>query len=256
MTATPHDDLTRTSFRRQVALFSGPDSPFARRSESALAWVEPVDPAMTVLDVACGAGHVAEQLSPHVRAVLGVDLTRELLELGARRMDEAGITNVVLQEGNAASLPFVDASFDLVCCRTAVHHFADPAATIAEMARVCRPGGRVAVADLVVLDADGRDTYDAVHRRIDPSHVRVLLESELAALLETGVGPLAYAQTSDLSAFPVEAFFTEQTDRVGVMGALEAELAGGAPTGFAPTLGDEGEMLVSFAVTVVQATRP
>ncbi len=64
------------------------------------------------------------------------------------------------QEGDATALPFVDASFDLVFCRTAVHHFPDPAVVVAEMARVCRPGGRVAIADLIVLGVHGRPAVD------------------------------------------------------------------------------------------------
>ncbi|HEY3725492.1 MAG TPA: methyltransferase domain-containing protein [Acidimicrobiia bacterium] len=256
MTAPPHDDLTRTSFRRQVGLFSGPTSPFALRARSTRTWLEPLDDTMVVLDVACGAGHAADQVAPHVRQVVGIDLTPELLALGARRMEDAGLTNVLFQEGDAASLPFVDASFDLVYCRTAVHHFTDPEIVVAEMARVTRPGGRVAVADLVVLDADARGTYDALHRRIDPSHVRVLLEAELADLVERGVGPLADAQTGDPLVLPVDLILTEQSDDEAVLTALQAELAGGPATGFAPSLDDEGRVLVSFTNTVVQAIRP
>jgi SAM-dependent methyltransferase len=211
---------------------------------------------MVVLDVACGAGHAAEQVAPHVRQVVGVDLTPELLALGATRMEEAGIANVLFQEGDATSLPFVDASFDLVFCRTAVHHFPDPAVVVAEMARVCRPGGRVAIADLIVLDADVRDTYDTIHRQIDPSHVRVLLEPELADLLTDAVGPLSHAETGEPLVIPVDLILTDQSDRDAVLHALRAEIDGGPATGFAPTLDEEGRVLAAFTNTVVQATRP
>src|SRR5256714_10925133 len=113
-----HDDVVRRSFEQQVGLFVGDDSPFARRPASTLAWLEPLDAGMVVLDVACGAAHAAEVAAPHVRQVVGIDLTRALLELGARRLAEQGVTNVLLQEANAESLPFVDESFDLVCCRS------------------------------------------------------------------------------------------------------------------------------------------
>jgi SAM-dependent methyltransferase len=211
---------------------------------------------MLVLDVACGAGHAAEHVAPHVRQVVGVDLTPELLALGASRMHEADIANVLFQEGDAAALPFVDASFDLVFCRTAVHHFTDPAVVVAEMARVCRPGGRVAVADLIVLEADVRDTYDAIHRQIDPSHVRVLLEAELADLLEDAVGPLCNTATGEPLVLPLDLIFSDQSDRAAVLLALRAELDGGPATGFAPSLDDDGRMQVAFVNAVVQATRP
>ena len=126
MSAHEHDAVVRRSFEQQVGIFAGEHSPFARRPHSPLAWLEPLEPDMIVLDVACGAGHVAEQVAPHVRQVVGIDLTPSLLELGAERLREAGITNVLLQESNAAELPFLDASFDLVVCRGAMHHFLHP----------------------------------------------------------------------------------------------------------------------------------
>lgn len=254
MTADDHDHVVRRSFEKQTGLFVGEDSPFARRPASALAWLEPLDPDMIVLDVACGAAHAAEQVAPRVRQVVGVDLTPSLLELGADRLRQAGITNVVLQEGNAAALPFVDASFDLVVCRGALHHFADAAGAVAEMARVCRPGGRVVAADMVAPTADVRGAFDDLHRCLDPSHAGVLLEAELAELLQDEVGPIAYGETSEPFLIPVDAILSDAADRDAVARALDAELAGGAATGFAPVV-ENGKTLVSFTNTVVHATR-
>src|SRR6185295_14690501 len=97
MNAPDHDDITRKSFEQQVGLFVGDESPFARRPASTRAWLEPLDPNMVVLDVACGAGHASEVAAPHVRQVVGVDLTPQLLAIGAERMGAAGIDNVLLQ---------------------------------------------------------------------------------------------------------------------------------------------------------------
>ncbi|MDQ1479635.1 MAG: hypothetical protein QOI44_496, partial [Actinomycetota bacterium] len=195
MSAPDHDDITRKSFEQQVGLFVGDDSPFARRPASTLAWLEPLDTGMVVLDVACGAAHASEIAAPHVRQVVGIDLTAALLAIGADRLRAAGIDNVLLQEGHAAALPFVDASFDLVFCRTALHHFPDPERCIAEMARVCRPGGRVVLSDMIAPSAEVRDAFDELHRQIDPSHTRALLEAEIAELLGRAVGPLTYGET-------------------------------------------------------------
>jgi SAM-dependent methyltransferase len=254
MSAHEHDAVVRRSFEQQVGIFAGGDSPFARRPHSPLAWLEPLEPDMIVLDVACGAAHVAEQAAPHVRQVVGLDLTPSLLELGAERLREAGITNVLLQEGNAAELPFLDASFDLVVCRGALHHFPRPERPIAEMARVCRPDGRVVAGDMVVTSAEARGRFDELHRSLDPSHARTLLEAELAELLRSNVGPIAYGETSDPFAIPVDHILTDAADRDAVMSALRAELAGGDPTGFDPVL-DGDQILVSFTSTVVHATR-
>ena len=254
MNTGEHDHVVRRSFEKQAGLFVGEDSPFARRPASALAWLEPLDPDMIVLDVACGAAHAAEQAAPYVRQIVGVDVTPALLELGADRLREAGVTNVLLQEGNATELSFLDASFDLVMCRGAMHHFADPGAAVAEMARVCKDGGRVVVADMVPPSAEVRGAFDDLHRCLDPSHAGVLLEAELAELLRTQVGPLAYGETSEPLMIPVDAILTDAADRDAVAKVLEAELAGGAATGFEPVL-EDGRTLVSFTNTVVHATR-
>jgi len=247
MDTTTHDDTVRSSFRKQLALFSGDDSPFARRDDPT-AWLGPLDPQMSVLDVACGAGHASEPVAPLVRQVVGIDLTRELLALGARRLAEAGVANVLLQEGNALDLPFVDGCFDVVFSRTALHHFADPDRAVTEMARVARPGGRVVLLDMVAPSAGLRDRYDQLHRQIDPSHTRCLLEDELADTLAKCARP-SHAGAHALR-LPVEAFLTEQSEREEVLAALRDELAGGAPTGFQPAE-DDGALTVALEIRVV-----
>jgi SAM-dependent methyltransferase len=254
MTDRDHDAVVRDSFERQRDLFVGERSPFARRPASPLTWLEPLAADMVALDVACGAAHAAEQLAPHVRQVVGIDLTPALLEVAAARFRVAGVSNVLLQEGNAAALPFVDGSFDLVVCRTAVHHFAQPAKPVAEMARVCKTGGRVVVADMVAPTADERENFDAVHRQIDPSHASCLLDVELAALLHKTVGPVTYGETWEPFRLPIDAIMTGVADRDAVSAALRAELDGGPPTGLAPEERD-GEVTVSFTVAAVQAVR-
>jgi ubiquinone/menaquinone biosynthesis C-methylase UbiE len=251
-----HDDLVRRSFEQQVSLFSGPDSLFAKRIPGPQSWIEPLEPHMTVLDVACGAGHAADPLAPHVRQVVGVDLTRALLDLGAGRLREAGIENVLLQEGNAEALPFVDESFDIVFCRAALHHIGDPERAVAEMMRVCRVGGRVVLMDLLAPSTDEsvRTRFDDVHRRIDPSHRRAFTEVEVANLLPGGTDALVHAETSELR-FPVDVAFTEQSQQDHVLAELRADAGGTGPaTGFAP-VEEDGKIVVSFVTCIVHTQR-
>ncbi len=248
-----HDDLVRASFARQVGLFSGPDSPFVRRPAGTVEQLEPLDADMLVLDLCCGAAHAAEVVAPRVRQVVGVDLTTNLLELGAARVGAAGITNVLLQEGNAEALPFVAKSFDLVYCFASLHHVGDPAAATAEMARVVAPGGRIVVQDLIVPVADARDRFDDVHRRLDPSHRRGFLEAELVALL-TNRAELTDASTAE-SRLPISIAYTEQSDADGAEAALRAELDGGPVTGLEPR-DDDGTLTVSFWTTTLHAALP
>ena len=177
-----------------------------------------------------------------------------LLRLGAERLRAAGIDNVVLQEGNAEALPFVDESFDIVFCRSSLHHFADPKRAVAEMVRVCRIGGRVVLVDLVAPD-DGRELFDPyVHRLLDPSHVRSYTEIELAGLLPAGTESRRGSNTTS-GRIPIDVIVTEQSDRDSVFALLRAELSGeGACTGFDPAEVD-GQLLVSFTITTFDATR-
>lgn len=254
MSEHDHVEVTRRSFERQTALFTGDDAPFATRHNPSLAWVGPLAPEMVVADVACGAAHVAEQLAAHVREVAGVDLTRALLELGSTRMRSAGISNVLLNEADATALPFPEAAFDVVVCRGALHHFPDPHAAVEEMARVCRPGGRVVVSDMVAPAADVRDAFDELHHRLDPSHAHGLLEDEIAALLRSTVGPLTSTHTAQAFTLPLEHMLTDVADRDATIAALHDELAGGPATGFIPST-DDGQLRVSFVVTTVHARR-
>jgi SAM-dependent methyltransferase len=251
VTTEEHEQVVRRSFTRQAGLFSGPDSPFAQRPAGTVSWLEPLDTGMVALDVACGAAHAAEAAAPRVREVVGIDLTPRLLELGAQRLREAGIANVLLQEANAESLPFVDESFDLVFCRSSLHHFADPHRAVAEMVRTCRPGGRVVLADLIAPSTDERDTFDDLHRLIDPSHVRSFVEGELAGLL-AGL-TLTYGETLPIR-LPIDIALTEQSDRNTVLAALRDDVAGGRPTGFDPAE-EDGTFVVSFTTCIVHGTR-
>jgi ubiquinone/menaquinone biosynthesis C-methylase UbiE len=247
-----HAEVVRRSFERQVPLFSGPDSPFAQRASSSLAWIEPLTDDMIVLDVACGAAHASEPVAPRVRQVVGVDLTAALLRVGAQRLRDAGIDNVLLQEADAEALPFVDDSFAVVFCRSSLHHFADPTRAVAEMQRVSRTGGRVVLVDLVAPTPEVRERFDHVHRLIDPSHVRTFLEAELAELLPGGFAALTYGDTSTFR-LPVDVAFTDQTERAQVLAILDAEVQGrGDPTGFEP-VDDDGKLVVSFTTCIVHA---
>jgi SAM-dependent methyltransferase len=153
-------------------------------------------------------------------------------------------------------LPFVDASFDVVVCRSACHHFADPAVQVAEMARVCRPGGRVVISDMVAPDAAARERFDELHRLVDPSHVHCLLGPELAAMVEGAVGPVSRRERSATFTVPLDRILTDVADRATVLDRLHAELDGGPATGFSPATGPEGELMVTFASAVVEAARP
>ena len=115
----------------------------------------------TVLDVGCGPGHLTRRLVTRSLDATGVDLDPAMIERAVARGDAAGRYIVA----DAASLPFEDASFDLVVSTLSMHHWSDAHAGLAEMARVLRPGGRILIWDLgrgAPLHAHAPDPLDAM----------------------------------------------------------------------------------------------
>jgi ubiquinone/menaquinone biosynthesis C-methylase UbiE len=220
-----HEDRVERAFTQQAAAFEDPR--FNRLFTTDSEWLFerlPLTPDDLVLDVAAGTGHVARSLAPRVRAVVALDATAAMLERGRAH----GVRNVVFMRGDAAALPFVDGSFDVVVSRFAIHHFEHPEVQIAEMRRC---GGRLAVADLVA-DPLAAEAQNHLERLRDPSHARLLTVDELAGLVQTDdvevrsvVRPLEpwLAQTDT----PDDAART-------IRQALHTELEGGEPTGFQP----------------------
>jgi ubiquinone/menaquinone biosynthesis C-methylase UbiE len=88
------------------------------------------------LDVACGPGILSLKLAPHVKQVIGVDLTAELLYTSERKKNESQLRNRTFTRGDIEALGFEDESFDLVVCGSALHHFVEPAKAFQEMVRV------------------------------------------------------------------------------------------------------------------------
>lgn len=178
-----HRDVIVDQFTRQAVPFS--NAPGVRDEDALRLLVEwsGAGPADTVLDVACGPGLVVGAFARVARHVTGIDITPAMIERARELTREKGLTNVTLQVGDVLPLPYPDASFSLVTSRFAFHHLPDPRAVLVEMARVCRPGGRVVVAD-VMASADPRkaEAFNRMERLRDPSHVRALALAELTAL--------------------------------------------------------------------------
>ena len=234
--------MVRQEFSKQAVSFEDPTYSFADRR--LIEWIlthVPPRPGEVVLDVAGGTGIVARAFASTAAQAVVIDLTRAMLETGKREADAAGVRNVLFLEGDAAALPFLDESFDLVTCRFAVHHFEHPARQLAEMARVCRAGGRVAIVDLVAFDEALAAEHDRLERLRDPSHTRALPAREIAELLESA-GVRAVHETEHDQRLALDRWLAQAGPPAhaadAVRAALEAELDGGAPTGMRPHLHD------------------
>ena len=105
-----------------------------------------------ILDVASGTAGVAIALAKRTTAkVVGADLTEQMLRRGKRNVAATGLADrVTLVTGRAEQLPFPDASFDALTFTYLLRYVDDPQATLAELSRVVKPGGRVASLEFAV----------------------------------------------------------------------------------------------------------
>jgi ubiquinone/menaquinone biosynthesis C-methylase UbiE len=132
-------------------------------------------PAWQVLDIATGGGHCAFTLAPLVEHVTATDITDAMLKAAAQVALERGLNNISFEHADAEALPYPDNQFDLVTCRIAPHHFSDVGQSVREMARVCKPGGLVAVIDgIAPAQRAAADEINAWEILRDPSHVALL----------------------------------------------------------------------------------
>jgi ubiquinone/menaquinone biosynthesis C-methylase UbiE len=157
------------------------------RGESLAILVELTRPqrGWRALDVATGAGHTALAFAPHVAYVIAADLTQQMLAQTAELAAERGFKNVETQIADAESLPFDHASFDLVTCRLACHHFPNAQGAVNEFARVLKPGGVLGFTDNVLVpDEEAAEYYNAYETLRDPSHHWVYPLARLQAMFE------------------------------------------------------------------------
>lgn len=183
MSSPSHRDLILDQFSRQAVPFS---TAAGIKDEQALRLIiefTGAGPSDTVLDVACGGGIVVCALARVVKHATGIDLTPAMLERARAYAAEQGLGNVSWKQGDVLPLPYPDGAFSLVTSRFAFHHFLDPRAVLAEMKRVCAPGGRVAVIDTEASpDAAKAAEFNRMEKLRDPSHVRAMPLAELQGL--------------------------------------------------------------------------
>jgi len=145
-------------------------------------------PADHVLDIATGGGHTALAMARVAGAVTATDLTPEMLTAAERFIRGFGVENVHFEHADAQALAYPDASFDIVTCRIAPHHFPDPAAFVRETCRVLRPGGRFLLEDSVVPAGAVGDFLNQIEMVRDRSHMRSLtVDAWWSLLIESGL---------------------------------------------------------------------
>ena len=104
-------------------------------------------PGARVLEVAPGPGYLAVELARRGLRVSAVDISTSFVQHTADNAHDAGVS-VAVRYGNAAELPYRDASFDYLVCRAAFKNFSDPLGALDEAYRVLAPGGTASIIDL------------------------------------------------------------------------------------------------------------
>lgn len=234
--------LILREFARQAGTFEDArlNAAFTRHLQRLVDFAAPY-PEDVCLDVACGTGLVARALAGRARHVTALDTTPEMLATGKARADAEGVCNVVFQRGDAARLPFLTGSFSLVISRFSLHHVAAAAEVAAEMVRVCRAGGRVVVADMVVRPELPGDP-DRLERLRDPSHGTMLSADAIVRLLTSAGAAVGAADVFDVER-PLRPWLEQAGTPEDVARRIEdelvRELAGGDPTGLRPLVMDD-----------------
>ena len=131
-----------------------------------------IRPGAQLLEVASGPGYLAIEMARRGYAITALDISRSFVRITRENAATAGVV-VDVRHGNAAQMPFADASFDFVVCMAAFKNFTDPIGAINEMHRVLRPGGQASIFDLR-KDAT-REEIDAVVRNMHLSAVNTQL---------------------------------------------------------------------------------
>ena len=173
-----------------------------------------------VLDVACGPGLVVAAFAAVAQQVTGIDLTPAMIAR-ARELTAAR-PNVQFDVGTVLPLPYADAAFTIVVSRFAFHHLEDPGAVLAEMVRVCRPGGCILVCDLLASDDPRKaEGFHRMEQLRDPSHVRALTLDELRGLFAAVALPPPQVRRSRL-AFELEDLLRRSFPQPGDVDTIRA----------------------------------
>jgi ArsR family transcriptional regulator len=145
------------------------------RSFGQEAFLALLSPQWVVADLACGTGPATAALAPYVRRVIGVDQSAAMLKAARRRT--AGLRNVDLRRGSLEALPLEFASVDAALILLALTYVEDPGLALREAARILRPGGRLALVDLLRHDREEfRREMGQLRRGFETEEMERLLE--------------------------------------------------------------------------------
>lgn len=207
MTSAMMGEIDGRKARLKSIWAAGDYDRFSRYMEgSAREFYERLDlaPGCQVLDVACGSGQLALMAAKDGMEVTGVDLAGNLVERAQARAKAEGLP-VRFEEADAESLPFDDASFDVVVSLIGAMFAPQPQLVAKELLRVCVPGGTVAMANWTPQGFIGQ-MFKAVSKFIAPSGMPSPVlwgdETTVRERLGHGLSPLSLTKRQYLFSYP------------------------------------------------------
>jgi len=162
-------------------------------------------PGERVLDVACGNGNTSLAAARRFCEVVGIDYVPMLLDEGRQRAEADGLA-IDFREGDAEAIPFADASFDVVLSTIGVIFAPDQEKAANELMRVCKPGGRIGMANWVP-DGYVGDLFKTIGKYVPPppglkSPFRWGTQDGLRELFGEGMGSLQTRRRTFVWRFP------------------------------------------------------
>jgi demethylmenaquinone methyltransferase/2-methoxy-6-polyprenyl-1,4-benzoquinol methylase len=184
----------------------GLDQRWRKRTVAALDLAAKVD--ATVLDLATGTGDLALEIArTHPSAkVIGTDPSRRMLDV-AERKARSTKGRVALRLGDAQAIDLADGTVDAVSMAFGIRNVPDRSKALREMARVTRPGGRIAILEL-------SEPKQGTLAKLARFHIHEIVP-RIGGMISGGGGEYAYLQRS-IAAFPAPAIFAAQMDEAGI----------------------------------------
>jgi len=130
-------------------------------------------PFRRLVDLGTGTGRMLTLLGPRAESAIGLDLSRQMLNIARSRVAEARLPTCELRHGDMLSVGLQDGEADLVVAHQVLHYLSEPAAAVAEAARLVAPGGRLVLVDFA--------PHDLEYLRAEHQHRRLgFLDDEIA----------------------------------------------------------------------------
>lgn len=140
--------------------------------EAAMAEALGEGPFELLVDLGTGTGRILERFRERYRRALGIDLSQDMLAVARSNLARAKITRAQVRQGDLYNLSLADGAADAVVMHQVLHYMSDPAAAVAEAARVLSPGGRLIIVDFAPHQLEFLREKHA-HERLGFSHPQV-----------------------------------------------------------------------------------